>query len=363
MKKFTIKSLALTIALALLTTTIQKIPAQAKASPKLSYKTAILCAPSWDLKGTSVQFRVKNASGKKVTWKSSNKAVAIITSKGLVKPLKRGNTTITAKVGKKTITKRVYVHKHTFDYYNPDKGCKYCNHKTPSCFYSVKTARRDMEQFVKDITTPGMTDAEKMKAFDKWDSFAHHARYDTWDENTETWFTEKPDLPQTAFKYIPNWSLLDGMDPDKQEAEEDKIMDDWCKPRYDKYGQRIPRVTLAEESFADGYDGWCYHVSERYYLFAYMIGLEVVLIQNIDHEICLYKLDGKWYPVDTSMYTKVGNKYVSAEDFKKGGRLEGFHRSPNAELGPLWGIGELVTETSRDKYCENNKRLPAELRP
>jgi|GEM_PF-4995360 len=373
MKKFTIKSLAITLALTLLTTIAQTIPAEAKASPKLSYKTAILCAPSWDLKGTSVQFKVKNAGGKKVTWKSSNKAVATVTSKGLVKPLKRGNTTITAKVGNKTLSKTVHVHKHTFDYYNPDKGCKYCKHKTPSYFYSVKTARRDMEQFVKDITTPGMTDAEKMRNFREWDSEAHCGPGLCYSDDFSTLILEQnPYLPKTAYKYIPDWYSADLSDPETFEDIEDKIMDEWCKPRYDKYGQQIPRVTMAEPSFAEGYDGLCGNNMDRTALFCQVAGIEYMCIEGTIegtlHGACLYKIDGKWYTTDGWGYLDdvngKGDHSLCKADFAKGGVYQHMKAYGLFTVSPLYELG-LINNEERLALGEAAERniLPVELRP
>jgi uncharacterized protein YjdB len=47
-----------------------------------------------------------------VTWTSSNKKIATVTSSGKVKGIKAGTATITAKVGKKTVKATVTVAKH-----------------------------------------------------------------------------------------------------------------------------------------------------------------------------------------------------------------------------------------------------------
>ena len=53
----------------------------------------------------------KNATNKKVTWKTSNKKVATVSSKGVVKGIKKGKATITCttKSGKKKATCTVKV--------------------------------------------------------------------------------------------------------------------------------------------------------------------------------------------------------------------------------------------------------------
>lgn len=58
--------------------------------------------------GKSVQLKVKGTT-KKVTWKSSNKKVATVTSKGKVTAKKKGKATITAKVSGKKYTCKVTV--------------------------------------------------------------------------------------------------------------------------------------------------------------------------------------------------------------------------------------------------------------
>ena len=73
---------------------------QAKA--KLSVKSFRIT------KGNSRRIRVKG-SKKKIKWKSSNKAVAVVNKKGLVTAKKGGTATITAKVGKKKLKCKVKV--------------------------------------------------------------------------------------------------------------------------------------------------------------------------------------------------------------------------------------------------------------
>lgn len=58
--------------------------------------------------GKTVQLKISGTK-KKVTWKSSNKKVATVTSKGKVKGLKKGTAKITATVSKKKYTCKVTV--------------------------------------------------------------------------------------------------------------------------------------------------------------------------------------------------------------------------------------------------------------
>lgn len=375
MKKFTIKSLALTLALTLLATAAQTIPAEAKASPKIVGKSHV-CRASWDLKGANLQFKVKNTNGKKVTWKTSNKAVATITSKGVLKPHKSGWVTISAKVGKKTLKKNITIHKHTFDYFQPNKGCKWCKHKTPSYFYSVKTARRDLKRFVKDITSPGKTSPEEVLFnFHEWEGELNNpTNFDSNDNWSTIFYVPHPSLPKTAYKYLPNWYKLDGMsgeDWDVVENKQDDISDEFTKPRYDKYGQQIPRVTMACNSFAGGYTGVCQDYAERAFALAHMLGLKTCLIESYkyNHEICLYKLNGKWILDDNGNF-ETGNMYekrfpedfdpknVTKKDFKKGGGLASFSRDASLEDMILANLDE----DSKD-YEKKHTKLPADLRP
>jgi len=58
--------------------------------------------------GLERQLTVYNTK-KTVTWSSSKTSVATVTSDGTIKPKKEGKTTITAKVGKKTLKCKVTV--------------------------------------------------------------------------------------------------------------------------------------------------------------------------------------------------------------------------------------------------------------
>ena len=72
------------------------------AAPKLNKKTASVTV------GKTVQLTVKNTKSK-VKWSTSNKKIATVTSKGLVKGKKVGTATVTAKVGKKSLKCKVTV--------------------------------------------------------------------------------------------------------------------------------------------------------------------------------------------------------------------------------------------------------------
>ena len=59
--------------------------------------------------GKTVSLKVKNRGKKRVKWKSGNKKIATVTSKGVVKGIKKGTTTITVKSGKKSVIVKVTV--------------------------------------------------------------------------------------------------------------------------------------------------------------------------------------------------------------------------------------------------------------
>jgi uncharacterized protein YjdB len=84
------------------------IPAtvQASAKPELNKTKATVCV------GEAVKLKVTNYASSKVTWTSSNKKIATVTSTGKVKGIKAGKVTITAKVGKKTVKATITVAKH-----------------------------------------------------------------------------------------------------------------------------------------------------------------------------------------------------------------------------------------------------------
>lgn len=73
------------------------------ATPKLSAKSKTMKV------GSTFALKVKNAGKKKIVWRSSNKKVATVTSKGKVKAKKVGTTTISAKVGSRTLKCKVTV--------------------------------------------------------------------------------------------------------------------------------------------------------------------------------------------------------------------------------------------------------------
>ena len=63
-------------------------------------------------KGKKVTLKPKvtpSYSDDKITYKSANKKIATVTSKGVVKGIKKGKTTITVKSGKKSVKVKVTV--------------------------------------------------------------------------------------------------------------------------------------------------------------------------------------------------------------------------------------------------------------
>ena len=59
--------------------------------------------------GSPVKLKVKNAKKKKIKWKSSNKKIATVSKKGVVKGKNYGKCNVTAKIGKKKLKCRVIV--------------------------------------------------------------------------------------------------------------------------------------------------------------------------------------------------------------------------------------------------------------
>ena len=85
------KLLSLMLALVLTVTMLPAISAKASYGPKISKKKVTLYV------GGTIKLKMKGAYGK-VKWKSSNKKVATVNSKGKVKAKKPGKATIKAKV-------------------------------------------------------------------------------------------------------------------------------------------------------------------------------------------------------------------------------------------------------------------------
>ena len=81
---------------------IQSASINAATKVKINKKTASIYV------GETVQLNIKGTK-KKVKWKSSNKKVATVTSKGKVKGIKKGTAKITATVSKKKYTCKVTV--------------------------------------------------------------------------------------------------------------------------------------------------------------------------------------------------------------------------------------------------------------
>lgn len=83
-------------------TLTQNNSVQAASKVKLSATSKIL------IKGTTYTLKVKNTK-RKVTWSSSNKKIATVSSKGKVKAVKTGTATIKARVGGKTYSCKIKV--------------------------------------------------------------------------------------------------------------------------------------------------------------------------------------------------------------------------------------------------------------
>ena len=101
MKKIFISILAVIALVAGAFISIKPIEANA-ATAKLNYEEITVEV------GSRVKLKVKNTK-KTVKWKSDNKAVAKVTKNGNVDGISAGECTVTAKVGKKTLTCKVVV--------------------------------------------------------------------------------------------------------------------------------------------------------------------------------------------------------------------------------------------------------------
>lgn len=97
------KILACLLALTLVFTSVNLYKVQASKKMKLN-KTKVLVRI-----GSPVKLKVKNAKKKKIKWKTSNKKIATVSKKGVVKGKDDGNCTITAKVGKKKLKCKIAV--------------------------------------------------------------------------------------------------------------------------------------------------------------------------------------------------------------------------------------------------------------
>lgn len=81
---------------------LEILPIQSDAAVKINVKKKTITV------GGSVTLRIKGTK-KKVKWSSSNKKVATVSSKGVVKGKRVGKTTITAKVAKKSLKCKITV--------------------------------------------------------------------------------------------------------------------------------------------------------------------------------------------------------------------------------------------------------------
>lgn len=95
--------LSMLLVTAICLTLLPYTEASAASKPKLN-KTKLTLK-----QGETKKLKVKKSGGKKIKWKSKKKRIATVSKKGLVKAKKVGKTTITAKVGKKTLRCKVTV--------------------------------------------------------------------------------------------------------------------------------------------------------------------------------------------------------------------------------------------------------------
>ena len=115
MKKIGLKRILLITALVVVSIVIlPTLGVQAKKKVKLNKTKATI------YRGRTIKLKVKN-NKKKVKWKSSNKKIATVTKKGVVKAKNVGKATITATVRKKKYKCKITVkHFYKFDYWIDD---------------------------------------------------------------------------------------------------------------------------------------------------------------------------------------------------------------------------------------------------
>lgn len=122
------KGITLLLALAVFITAIWiPIPVQA-ATVKISQKTLSLTV------GETKTLKVTTSLKGKITWKSSNKKVATVSSKGKVTAKKQGTAKVTAKIRNKSVTCKVTVKKKSIKTQAKD---------------NAKTYKKQIEQIVK----------------------------------------------------------------------------------------------------------------------------------------------------------------------------------------------------------------------
>ena len=111
MKHIIKKSIVFITAVAIMLTLAMPMSAEAasKKAPKLN-KTKVTLTITKKKTKPAVQLKVKNATGRKVKWTSSNKKVATVSKKGKIVAKKKGVAMITVKVkGSKTLRCKVTV--------------------------------------------------------------------------------------------------------------------------------------------------------------------------------------------------------------------------------------------------------------
>lgn len=99
MKKF-IKALAIVLCLSMVTPVVA--PSIGVETVEAATKVKLNCTKKTIKEGESFNLKITGTK-KKVKWSSSNKKIATVSSKGVVKGIKEGKTTITATVDKKTL--------------------------------------------------------------------------------------------------------------------------------------------------------------------------------------------------------------------------------------------------------------------
>lgn len=119
--------------------------------PELSNKSISL------EEGKTKTLKVKGPK-KSITWKSSNKKVATVSSKGVVKAKKAGKATITAKCGGHSLTCKVTVNKKPVSYSQMAKKMKAFARKNKNFTFKTINAGKECRLYAR-----GVSDSDKSK--------------------------------------------------------------------------------------------------------------------------------------------------------------------------------------------------------
>lgn len=143
MKRF-FRALVITLCLSMFTTSVVPIVGTetVQAATKSKTKIKLNCTKKTIYEGDSFKLKVIGTS-KKVKWSSSNKNVATVSSKGVVKGINEGSTQITASVNKKKYTCNVTVNVKDYSHGISYKILEVLNNKGNPFEYILKVDNKN----------------------------------------------------------------------------------------------------------------------------------------------------------------------------------------------------------------------------